>query len=123
MTKSVEDYLERIHILIEQGRRARVHDVAEELNVRMPSVNKAVSELKKLGLVEQEPYGDLRLTEDGSRLSNEIHERHTLLTAFLVKLGVSSETAERDACLMEHILSAETLERVQAYVNKGKRKK
>ncbi len=123
MTKSLEDYLERIHILIEQGRRARVHDVAEELNVRMPSVNKAVSELKKLGLVEQEPYGDLRLTEDGSRLSNEIHERHTLLTAFLVKLGVSSETAERDACLMEHILSAETLERVQAYVNKGKRKK
>ena len=94
MTKSLEDYLERIHILIEQGRRARVHDVAEELNVRMPSVNKAVSELKKLGLVEQEPYGDLRLTEDGSRLSNEIHERHTLLTAFLVKLGVSSETAE-----------------------------
>lgn len=123
MTKSLEDYLERIHILIEQGRRARVHDVAEELNVRMPSVNKAVSELKKLGLVEQEPYGDLRLTEDGSRLSNEIHERHTLLTAFLVKLGVSPETAERDACLMEHILSAETLERVQAYVNKGKRKK
>jgi DtxR family Mn-dependent transcriptional regulator len=123
MTKSLEDYLERIHILIEQGRRARVHEVAGELNVRMPSVNKAVSELKKLGLVEQEPYGDLRLTEDGARLSNEIHERHTLLTAFLTKLGVTSETAEHDACLMEHILSAETLEKVQAYVNKGKRKK
>ena len=123
MTKSLEDYLERIHMLIEQGRRARVNEVAKELNVRMPSVNKAVSELKKLGLVEQEPYGDLRLTKEGALLSDEIHTRHTLLTAFLEKLGVTPETAEHDACLMEHILSAETLERVKAYVNKGRQKK
>lgn len=116
MTKSLEDYLERIHILLEGQGTARVRDVAEGLHVTMPSVNRAVSELKKLGLVRQKPYGNLELTEEGVVLSGEIHERHQLLRSFLVKLGVTPEIAEEDACQMEHILSAETISRIEQFV-------
>ena len=95
---------------------ARVRDVAASLNVKMPSVVKAIGELKKLELVRQEPYGDIELTEKGARLAAMILARHTVLKAFLLKLGVSEENAEKDACLMEHILSAETMERVQEFL-------
>ena len=117
MTKSMEDYLEVIHVLIRDRRVARVRDVAASLNVKMPSVVKAIGELKKLELVRQEPYGDIELTEKGARLAAMILARHTVLKAFLLKLGVSDENAEKDACLMEHILSAETMERINEFLN------
>ena len=116
MTKSLEDYLEKIYMLITDSSRARVRDVAEGLHVTMPSVNKAVSELKKLGLVRQEPYGDLELSSEGVKVAAEILGRHTLLRRFLMKLGVSRDTAEEDACRMEHILSAETYDRIHAFL-------
>ena len=117
MTKSSEDYIETIHVLIGETGRARVRDVAKTLNVKMPSVVKAISELKKLELVTQEPYGDILLTDKGRRCATLILGRHTLLRAFLEKLGVSAKIADKDACLMEHILSAETLDRVRDFVN------
>ena len=116
MTKSLEDYLEIIHVLIRDRRVARVRDVAASLNVKMPSVVKAIGELKKMELVRQEPYGDIELTEKGARLAAMILGRHTILKAFLLKLGVSDENADKDACLMEHILSAETMERVHEFL-------
>ena len=117
MTKSSEDYIETIHVLISETGRARVRDVAKTLNVKMPSVVKAISELKKLELVTQEPYGDILLTDKGRRCATLILGRHTLLRAFLEKLGVSAKIADKDACLMEHILSAETLDKVRDFVN------
>ena len=109
MTKSAEDYIEAIQVLIETKGRARVRDVAAQLKVKMPSVVKAISELKKLALVAQEPYGDIALTEQGRQCAVRVLQRHRALRAFLEKLGVSVATADRDACLMEHILSAETM--------------
>ena len=116
MTKSLEDYLEEIHVLILQKGKARVRDVAGDLNVKMPSVVKAISELKKLELVSQEPYGDIELTEKGRELAANVLGRHKLIKAFLVKLDVPEETADKDACLMEHVVSATTLDRIRAFV-------
>ena len=116
MTKSLEDYLEEIHVLILQKGRARVRDVALDLHVKMPSVVKAITELKKLELVNQEPYGDIELTVKGRRLAANVLGRHNLLKAFLVKLNVPDEIADNDACLMEHILSATTLDRIREFV-------
>ena len=116
MTKSLEDYLEEIHVLIHAKGAARVRDVALALHVKMPSVVKAIGELKKLGLATQEPYGNIELTEKGRRVASLVLGRHTLLKAFLQKLGVSESIAEKDACLMEHILSAETMERIQDFL-------
>ncbi|MGN0855204.1 MAG: metal-dependent transcriptional regulator [Kiritimatiellia bacterium] len=115
MTQSLEDYLESIHILIKAGKSACVRDVARMLDVKMPSVVKAIHELKKLGLVTQEPYAAIELTAKGRRVAQLVLDRHTLLRSFLIKLGVSRRTADKDACLMEHILSAETLDKIRIY--------
>jgi len=118
MTQSLEDYLEAIYVLIADGDVAQVRDVARLLSVKMPSVVKAIRELKKLGLVTQEPYANIELTAKGSRLARHVLNRHTLLRSFLMKLGVCRRIADRDACLMEHILSAETLDRIRTYTER-----
>ncbi len=119
MTKSSEDYLETIQILIRDNGAARVRDVAQCLGVKMPSVVKAIGELKKLGLVDQEPYGNINLTRKGVRVAALVLNRHRVLREFLLRLGVSARNAEKDACLMEHILSAETMEKVQEFLDAG----
>ena len=116
MTKSLEDYLEVIHVLIQDKGYARVRDVALALNVKMPSVVKAIGELKKLELATQEPYGNIELTEKGRRVASLVLGRHTLPTAFLQKPGVSESGAGEGACLMEDILRAETMERIQDFL-------
>ena len=120
MTQSLEDYLEAVYVLIAESRPAQVRDVAKMLSVKMPSVVKAIRELKKLELVTQEPYANIELTEKGRRVARQVLRRHTLLRSFLMKLGVSRSMADRDACLMEHILSAETLDRIRTYMKDSK---
>ena len=112
LSQSLEDYLEMVPNGI-----ARVRDIAAALKVKMPSVAKAVIELKKLGLVTQEPYSGIELTSEGALVASQILNRHILLKSFLIKLGISEAIADKDACCMEHILSAETLERIEDFVN------
>lgn len=114
MTKSLEDYLEAIHRQIAETGVARVVDVAHILGVKMPSVNNAVKELAKLGFVEYERYKEIKITDEGRRQAALIFKRHTLLKSFLLSIGVSEVNAEKDACSMEHILSAETLDRLKS---------
>ena len=123
MTNSLEDYLETIYLLTLENGHARVRDVAAALHVKMPSVIKAILELKKLGFVAQEPYGAVELTATGVDAARQILGRHTLLKEFLGQLNVSEENAEKDACSMEHFLSAETLARIADFVKTHRRKK
>ena len=116
LSQSLEDYLEMVHILRLANGIARVRDIAAALTVKMPSVAKAMIELKKLGLVTQEPYSGVELTEEGERVASMILNRHILLKAFLIKLGVSEAIADKDACCMEHILSAETLGKIEDFM-------
>ena len=120
MSQSMEDYLETIYVIISDGVPAQVRDVAKMLSVKMPSVVKAIHELKKLGLVTQEPYSNIELTKKGAEVAKSVLDRHVLLRDFLIKLGVSRKNADRDACLMEHILSAETLDKIRGYTEKKK---
>lgn len=113
MTKSLEDYLEAIHRQISKTGSARAVDVANMLDVKMPSVNNAVKELAKLGLVKYERYREIQITEKGKQKAAAIYERHKLLKTFLLSIGVSEKNAETDACAMEHILSSETLGRLR----------
>ena len=69
--------------------------------------------------MNQEPYGDIELTAKGRRIAASVLSRHTLLKAFLMKLNVPEEQADNDACLMEHILSATTLDRIRDFVEGG----
>ncbi len=115
MTQSLEDYLEAVYVLIEGGKPALVRDIAKMLSVKMPSVVKAIHELKRLDLVTQEPYANVEITEKGRRVAKLVRDRHTLLRTFLQKLGVGEKNADRDACLMEHILSAETIDKIRIF--------
>ena len=83
LTQSLEDYLEVIHILLQTNKIARIRDIAAALTVKMPSVARAVAELKKQGLVSQEPYSGVELTEEGERVACAILNRHLLLRKFL----------------------------------------
>lgn len=92
--------------------------VAERLSVKMPSVNKAMNELKKLGLVNQEPYTGISLSPAGKQAAAKVLARHFLLRKLLLKLGVNEKIANEDACKMEHILSQESLDRISDFVNR-----
>ena len=119
LSQSVEDYLEMVHMLRLANGIARVKDIAAALSVKMPSVAKAILELKKLGLVTQEPYSGVELTEEGRKAAADVLNRHILLKGFLIRLGVSEAIADKDACSMEHILSAETLSTIEDFMKKG----
>ena len=118
MTQSLEDYLEAVYVLIAEDRPAQVRDVARMLAVKMPSVVKAIHELKRLGLVTQKPYANIELTMKGTRVAKHVLSRHTLIRDFLMKLGVSRRIADKDACLMEHMLSAEAIDGIRVYTKK-----
>lgn len=112
-TQSEEDYLETLYIIQQEGKVTRVKDVAEALDVKMPSVVSAIRSLSEKGLVEQEKYGYIELTKMGESIAKDVYARHKLLYAFFHEiLGLDPEIAEEDACRMEHHLSPETRERL-----------
>jgi DtxR family Mn-dependent transcriptional regulator len=113
MTQSMEDYLEMVSFLADEG-AVRVTDIALRLGFTKPSVHAALKTLEEQGLVDHKRYSPVSLTEKGQALALEIRGRHDLIKNFLINsLGVGAETAEKDACKMEHILSKETLEKMR----------
>jgi DtxR family Mn-dependent transcriptional regulator len=121
MTQSLEDYLEMVSFLSDEG-EVRVTDIASRLKVSKPSVLTALKILEEQGLLEHERYRTVSLTKKGALQAAEIRGRHDFLTAFLRDIvGVDADTAEQDACKMEHILSEETLKKMKLLA-KGKKK-
>jgi len=118
--KALEDYLEAIYILSRNNRVVRVTDIAHRLGVKKPSVVAALKKLKEQGLIEQEKYGFVELTPEGLSVARRVYSRHEVLLKFFRDvLGVPPDVAERDACLMEHYLSPESLEGIRRLVEKG----
>ena len=94
-------------------------DLAVKLNISKPSVNRAINTLKNQGYVEHEHYGSLFLTEEGLKIARDIAGRHVILKRFLVEiLEVEEETAEREACAIEHDFSAGTMKKIEKYMKK-----
>jgi DtxR family transcriptional regulator, manganese transport regulator len=106
----VEDYVELIAALIEDGNEARQVDIATRLGVAQPTVAKMLARLAADGLVTRKPYRGVFLTAAGRKMAEESRARHQTVEAFLRSLGVSAETARIDAEGIEHHVSAETLE-------------
>lgn len=106
----VEDYVELIADLIGDCGEARQVDIAARLGVAQPTVAKMLKRLAEDGLVQQRPYRGVFLTEAGRELAEQSRERHRIVERFLCALGVSPETARRDAEGIEHHVSGETLE-------------
>ena len=115
---SAEDYLEAILMLCEENGSARSVDIAARLNVTKPSVSFAMKRLRENGYILMGDDNRITLTERGEAIAKPILERHNLLSSFLIRLGVSEEVAQADACKIEHDLSDETFAAIRRHVEK-----
>ena len=113
-----EDYVELIDLLIRETGEARATDLAGRLGISHVTVSKTVRRLQRDGLVTALPYRSIFLTDAGQPLADQAKVRHELVLAFLLAIGVSPTTAEVDAEGIEHHVSAETLDRMQAFLGR-----
>jgi DtxR family Mn-dependent transcriptional regulator len=117
LSETLEDYLEIIYALSLEHPAVRVRDIARAKGVRMPTVTAALRRLSERALVSYQAREHVGLTDAGKKIAHRLTGRHRFLTRFLAQvLGVVPETAERDACGLEHHLSACSLERLAAFV-------
>ena len=105
LQESGQMYLETIYVLSKEKTSVHSIDVSEHMGYSKPSVSRAIGILKSGGYVEMAEDGSLTLTESGLAVAEQIFERHTILTEFLMRIGVDRETAAEDACKMEHDIS------------------
>lgn len=118
LTASMEDYLEAIFDLDRKKQVVRVKDIADRLDVRMPSVTSMLKTLNERGLVNYEKYETVHLTAQGVIVGKEMRRKHDTLRRFLTDiLNVDPETADAEACRMEHALSSDTMDRLVDFVN------
>lgn len=116
--ESGEDYLETILILQERTGYVRSIDIASELGFSKPSVSRAMGILKADGFITVEPDGQIVLTKRGYLRAREVYDRHLLITRFLRDiLGVSDKNTNEDACKIEHVISYETYEKLNVFVD------
>jgi len=119
-TASGEDYLETIFILQKQLGMVRSVDVARHMEVSKPSVCHAVATLREGGFLRVDGDHFLHLTDVGREVAEKIYERHCFFTEQLIRAGVDPETAEADACRMEHVISGESFDKLKQSIRKGR---
>ena len=115
--KSSEDYLETILMLSEQRGYVKSIDIARHLDVTKPSVSYATKRLRENGYITMDDDGLIHLTESGLAIATKIYDRHKMLSRFLLLLGIDKDTADEDACKIEHDISQATYEAICNHVN------
>ena len=117
LSQSLEDYIETIFLLEQENKVARAKDIANRLQVSRASVTGALRALADKKLVNYAPYAHITLTRKGRQAANEVVQRHNTLKRFLIEvLGLNPETAEKEACAMEHALSRQVRERIKTFM-------
>ena len=120
LQESGEMYLETIYVLTKNSDAVRSIDVCEHMGYSKPSVSRAIGLLKNGGYVTVDGEGHLSLTAEGKEVAEKIYERHTVITEFLISLGVSRDVASEDACKMEHVISDDSVEAIKSFVEKDR---
>ena len=115
---SGEDYLEAVLVLQRKQGMVRSIDLARHMGFSKPSISHAVGVLKNGGFLTVDDDGFLHLTVIGREIAEKIYERHCFFTKHFISIGVDPETAEADACRIEHDISAETYERLKESITK-----
>lgn len=119
LTFSMENYLEAVYELSNGGGGARVSDIAARLGVSKASVNSAMNGLHQRGLVENEKYREIYLTDEGRRVARLTSHKHAILQTLLHQvIGIDNEQASQDACAMEHVISDVSTEQILAFLER-----
>ena len=115
LQESGEMYLESIYMLTKTKSSVRSIDIVEYMNYSKPSVSRAVKLLKNGGYIDVDEQGYIKLTQLGKEVSEKIVERHTLITKFLITLGVDDKTSAEDACKIEHVISDKSFNAIKKF--------
>ena len=118
LLESGENYLETILMLSKHQKEIHAIDIVNHLGFSKPSVSIMLKKLKEDGYLTIDDNSHIHLTDKGLNIASKIYERHTCLTEFFKRIGVSNTTAEEDACKIEHDLSDETFEAICALSKK-----
>ena len=115
--ESAENYLETILILSQRKGKGEVRsiDIVNELEFSKPGVSVVMKNLLENGYITVDKDGYIRLTDKGLEIAEKMYERHTLLSQWLIKLGVDEKVAVEDACRMEHVISAESFAAIKKH--------
>lgn len=114
--ESVEDYLETILSLQKKIGNVRSIDIVKEMNFSKPSVSVAMKNLREKGFITTSDEGYIVLTETGRKQAESVLEKHTILSGWLMSLGVAEEIALEDACRMEHDISEESFSVIKEHI-------
>ena len=114
--ESAENYLEAILMIYQRTGHVRSIDIANELSFSKPSVSVAMKNLRTNGYITMDQDGSISLTPKGMEIAQKVYERHTLISSWLEHLGVPPEIAAEDACRMEHVISQESFQALNAHV-------
>ena len=114
--ESAEMYLETILVLSKRHPQVRSIDVVGELDFRKSSVSVAMKKLRENGYIEMDDDGFITLTDRGREIAETMLERHTLISGWLMSLGVDETTAADDACRIEHVISPESFDAIKKHV-------
>ncbi|MBQ7840823.1 MAG: metal-dependent transcriptional regulator [Lachnospiraceae bacterium] len=117
-TESLEDYLETILFLQKKNGQVRSIDIATELGFSKPSVSVAMKNLREQEYITMADNGYITLTPSGRQRAEDVLERHTLISGWLISLGVNPSTAREDACMIEHDLSEESFDAIKRFLEK-----
>jgi len=117
--ESIEDYLETILSLQKRISYVRSIDIVREMNFSKPSVSIAMKNLREKGYIDVDESGHISLTEEGKKQAESVLEKHTILSNWLISLGVDPDTALEDACRMEHDISEESFLAIKAHISKS----
>lgn len=118
VTEAVENYLEAILVLSRKQPDVHAIDVCNYLGYSRPTISVAIRQMKESGLITVSGENHISLTEQGLKVAESIYERHRVISALLIEIGVSNKTAFEDACKIEHDLSEESFIKIKECYNK-----
>ena len=120
--ESAENYLETILVLHKRNGNVRSIDIANELDFSKPSVSVAMKNLRANGYIQVDESGNITLLPEGQKIAQTVYEKHTVLTKYLMALGVPEEVAAEDACRIEHVLSKESFDAIKNHASQYAKK-
>jgi DtxR family Mn-dependent transcriptional regulator len=115
-TGRTEDYLEAILLVVRKKGYARIKDISGLLDVGPSSVTEMMSKLSERGYINYEKYGAVTLTPKGEKVGMSIFSKHNTLKKFLMILDVPEDQADEEACMIEHIVSDETIGKLEKFL-------